>query len=222
MKKQNLDRSETIHLVEDMPEEDKPENVSLGEDRKGFFKWVKGHRKQILLVVGSVAAVILVILAIRNRKELAAFMEDLKEAVTKGSKAALKQVSATIEKYRSSLPSLLWKPKKESSMDELLLDKLKKGELDGPVGNPWTGGGYRKVHYTKYIKDGIPTIMKETDGIRWFDGKESERIPDIAYTLFDTDEKKLDFIGRYGFLLEDPLVKKYSALHKGEYVCHPA
>ena len=40
-----------------------------------------------------------------------------------------------------------------------LLKRLSRGELDGPVGNDFVTGSYKKVYHWKFIKDGIPVFV---------------------------------------------------------------
>ena len=95
-----------------------------------------------------------------------------------------------------------------------LLQKLSSGILDGIVGNDlYTSGGSR---VWKAIIDGIPRQYKEGPGSRFFDGKENEYIPGVRHVLDEwlSDEEKLDFLRKFGWLMDDPDVNAYSAKFK--------
>lgn len=97
----------------------------------------------------------------------------------------------------------------------MLLDKLASGVLDGGVGDIMTCGGYKTVYVGKYIKDGVPVSYKQGESMRFFDGRENERIPGNREEIYyDTDEKKLMFLQKYGWLMDDKDVKAYSAKFK--------
>ena len=80
-----------------------------------------------------------------------------------------------------------------------LVKRLNQGEFDGGLSDRETNGTLT----TLYIKDGTPYRRYEGKSSRFFTGKENERIPGkVELTKFDTDEKKEDFIKRFGFLGE--------------------
>ena len=94
-----------------------------------------------------------------------------------------------------------------------LLGKLASGALDGVVGNDITAG---KSIVWKSIKNGIPTMFKQGPSKRFFNGKENERIEGTLHTLQEwiTDEEKLEFLRKFGWLMKDTAVKAYSAKFK--------
>ena len=99
--------------------------------------------------------------------------------------------------------------------EKMLLDKLASGILDGAVGDVRPYSGYITVYYGKYIKDGVPVSYKQGEAVRFFDGKENERVPgNREEEYYDTDEKKLMFLQKYGWLMDDKDVKTYSAKFK--------
>jgi len=103
----------------------------------------------------------------------------------------------------------------KSSEEKDLLAKLASGILDGMVGNEKVYNGYKNVYCGKYIKDGEPVSYREGESSRFLNGKENERIPGKrTEERYDTDEKKLDFLQRYGWLTDDEDVKTYSAKYK--------
>lgn len=104
---------------------------------------------------------------------------------------------------------------KKTSEEKGLLEKLASGLLDGMVGNERVYRGYRDVYCGKYIKDGEPVSYRQGESSRFFNGKENERLEGKREEEhYDTDEKKLGFLQKYGFLMDDEDVKTYSAKYK--------
>ena len=67
----------------------------------------------------------------------------------------------------------------------------------------------------KYIKNGEPVSYREGESTRFFNGKENERIPGKrTEERYDTDDRKLEFLQRYGWLIDDSDVRAYSAKFK--------
>lgn len=98
-----------------------------------------------------------------------------------------------------------------------LLEKLASGALDGFVGNTFVTQGYKPTYHDKLIKNGIPIFRKTGAGGKYFDGKENVKTAGkVVDTLCETVESKLDFLRRYGWLMKDPDVLKYSAKFKGK------
>lgn len=104
---------------------------------------------------------------------------------------------------------------KMTNEEKRLLNKLSSGDLDGMVGDEWVSQGYKKTYSGKYIKDGEPVSYRQGESVRFFNGKENERIPGkVTEEHYDTDEKKLDFLQKYGWLIDDQDAKAYSAKFK--------
>ncbi len=104
---------------------------------------------------------------------------------------------------------------RKTSEEKNLLEKLASGVLDGMVGDERVYHGYKNVYCGKYIKDGEPVSYRQGESERFFNGKENERIPGKREEEhYDTDEEKLDFLQRYGWLIDDEEVKAYSAKYK--------
>ena len=100
-------------------------------------------------------------------------------------------------------------------IEKLLLEKLEKGELDGQVGNTFVTGFHKKVYLDKLIIKGIPTFRRTGESSKFFDGKENVRIPGkVVDTVCNTVSEKLNFLQKYGWLMKDPDVVKYSAQFK--------
>lgn len=102
-----------------------------------------------------------------------------------------------------------------TSEENHLLKRLENGEFNGPVGNDFVTGSYKKLYHWKIIKDGVPTFIREGESTRFFNGKENETIPGKrTEQRFETDEQKLDFLQRFGWLISDREVQEYSAKFK--------
>ena len=104
---------------------------------------------------------------------------------------------------------------RKSNEEKNLLNKLASGILDGMVGDERIYRGYKNVYYGKYIKNGEPVSDRQGESEKFFNGKENERIPGKREEEhYDTDEKKLLFLQKYGWLTNDDDVKAYSAKYK--------
>ena len=104
---------------------------------------------------------------------------------------------------------------KRTNEEKSLLAKLASGVLDGMVGDERVYHGYKNVYCGKYIKDGEPISYRQGESSRFFNGKENERIPGKREEEhFDTDEKKLGFLQKFGWLIDDEDAKAYSARYK--------
>lgn len=104
---------------------------------------------------------------------------------------------------------------KKSNEEKGLLVKLASGVLDGMVGDEKVYHGYKNVYCGKFIKNGEPISYRQDESTRFFNGKENERIPGKrTEEHYDTDERKLEFLQRYGWLTDDEDVQKYSAKFK--------
>jgi len=96
-----------------------------------------------------------------------------------------------------------------------LLAKMESGDLDRIVGDEREYRGYRSVYCGKFIKDGIPVSYRQGQSERFFNGRENERIPGKREEEhFDTADRKLEFLQRYGWLMDDPDIRAYSAKYK--------
>jgi hypothetical protein len=98
--------------------------------------------------------------------------------------------------------------------EKRLLKMLADGLFDGPVGvGCYTTGGST---VWKVIKDGIPIMCKQGPTRKYFDGKENVKVDGVFRVLqkWCSDEEKLNFIRKYGWLIENPIAKTYSAKFK--------
>lgn len=95
-----------------------------------------------------------------------------------------------------------------------LLQRLASGIFDGDVGDSIETSGGSTVWKT--IKNGVPRQLKKGPGGKFFNGKENERYEGVLHTLDEwvTDEEKLAFLRKFGWLMKDAAVKAYSAKHK--------
>ena len=91
---------------------------------------------------------------------------------------------------------------RRSNEEKRLLTKLESGILDGMVGDEKVYHGYKDVYCGKYIKNGEPVSYR-------IPGKRNEE-------RYDTDDRKLEFLQRYGWLIDDPEVRAYSAKFKSK------
>lgn len=104
---------------------------------------------------------------------------------------------------------------KVDELEKIVLEKLNKGFLDGIVGNDFVTGDYAKVTLRKIIKDGIPQILRFGADSKFFDNKENVRVTgNKSVQLLETVAEQLSFLQKYGWLIDDPDVKAYSALFK--------
>lgn len=98
--------------------------------------------------------------------------------------------------------------------EQHLLQKMDSGALDGIVGNSTETSGGSTV-WTE-IKDGNPVVFKRGPVGKFFNGKENERY-EGALTIkqkWTTDEEKIAFLRKFGWLIKDDEVKAYSAKYK--------
>lgn len=101
-----------------------------------------------------------------------------------------------------------------TSEEKDLLKKLGEGLLDGLVGDDLTTSGGSSVWMV--IRDGIPRRLKEGPGSKHFDNRETIRIPGVRHVLQEwlSDEEKLEFLQKFGWLMKDEAVRAYSAKFK--------
>jgi len=104
---------------------------------------------------------------------------------------------------------------KRTNEEKGLLAKMASGVLDGMVGNEKVYNGYKNVYCGKYIKNGEPVSYRQGESSRFFNGKENDRIPGKkTEERYDTDDKKIEFLQRYGWLIDDEDTRTYSAKFK--------
>lgn len=98
--------------------------------------------------------------------------------------------------------------------EKKILEKINSGLLDGIVGDFLPTGRGSSVWMT--IKNGIPQQLKQGPNKKFFNGKENEIIEGTLHTLqkWITDEEKIQFIRRYGWLMKDTAAQVYSAKFK--------
>ena len=103
---------------------------------------------------------------------------------------------------------------RRTTEEQNLLSKLLAGVLDGRVGNDLTTSGGSTVWTA--IKDGKIIRYKQGPGGKFFNGKENERFEGVLHVLEEwvTDDEKLAFIQKFGWLMKDADAKAYSAKFK--------
>lgn len=101
-----------------------------------------------------------------------------------------------------------------TSLQKKLLEKLASGALDGQVGDDLITSGKSTVWMT--IINGIPQRLKEGPGGRYFDNRTNVHFSGKKSILqiWQTDTEKLDFLGKFGWLMKDKDVQEYSKLFK--------
>lgn len=102
----------------------------------------------------------------------------------------------------------------KSKEEKGLLEKLASGLLDGRVGDSFSVGAGSTTW--KEIKNGEPASYKKGPGGRLFNGKENERYEGVTRTVkkYKTDDEKLGFLQKFGWLMDDEDVKEYSKKYK--------
>lgn len=102
---------------------------------------------------------------------------------------------------------------RKTNEEKKLLEKLDSGILDGLVGDYLPSG---KSTVWMEIKNGIPIQFKQGPGGKFFNGKENERYEGVLHTLHEwrTDDDKIEFLRKFGYLMKDADVKAYSAKFK--------
>lgn len=96
-----------------------------------------------------------------------------------------------------------------------LLRLLETGELDGDVGETRTFRIYSSVRCGRYIKNGIPTVFREGRIRSRLIGKEDDSSPvtrEEEECL--SEESKLLFLQKYGWLINNEFVRSYSKKFK--------
>ena len=94
-----------------------------------------------------------------------------------------------------------------------LLEKLSSGGLDGMVGDLWYSG---KSTCWREIENGIPAEYRQGPGGKFFDNRENEHYAGVRHLIkkWVTDEERLEFLRKYGWLMNDEGVVAYSAKYK--------
>ena len=95
-----------------------------------------------------------------------------------------------------------------------LLSRLAAGSFDGVIGRDLTTTGGSTIR--RIIKNGVPSLIKQGPSKRFFNGKENEIIGGTLHILDEctTDQSKLDFLKKFGWLIKDTAVQAYSAKFK--------
>ena len=100
-------------------------------------------------------------------------------------------------------------------LEKTVLSKLSSGLLDGVVGDDLVTGDHAKVTIRHIIANGIPQTLRFGPGSKYFDNKETVRVAgNVTKKFFESVDEKLSFLQKFGWLIDDPDVKAYSALFK--------
>lgn len=103
-----------------------------------------------------------------------------------------------------------------SRLDEekRLLEKLKSGILDGRVGKSFSFGAGSTSWFE--IRNGEPARYRKGPGGKFFNGKENERYEGTTRITkkYKTDDEKLGFLQKYGYLMDDEDARNYSRKYK--------
>lgn len=115
-------------------------------------------------------------------------------------------------KFRNKLGKCSY-PKTEEEL--ILLERLTSRELDGKVGDTLPDNGYGSSYWFEIIH-GVPMQIKLGPGGKFFNGDENEHWesePKIVHR-YRSDDEKILFLRKYGWLMDDPAVKDYSAKYR--------
>lgn len=74
----------------------------MEEQKKGFLAWIKAHKKELIIAGISTAALIGIILGIKNRDTIEALWKSLSRAIEKSPTKTLEVSQTTIEKIAQS------------------------------------------------------------------------------------------------------------------------
>ena len=66
------------------------------EDRKSLIRWIKGHKKQLIIAGISIGTLILIILGIKNRAAIKAVWDSLKGVVKHPTAKAAEEVAKVV------------------------------------------------------------------------------------------------------------------------------
>ncbi len=100
-------------------------------------------------------------------------------------------------------------------LEDVILKKLKDGLLDGVVGDDFDIGSYATVTFRKVIMNGIPKILRIGADSKYFDNKETVKVGGkVTEKVFESKDEILTFFKKFGWLMKDPDVKKYSSFFK--------
>lgn len=119
------------------------------------------------------------------------------------------------QQYQYNTQEMKDAPMKLTEEEIRLLCLLEDGELNGNVGNIRILRKHRTVLCGKCIEDGIPMIYREGRYGTTLLGKEDESEPitreeEKCYTI----ESKLEFLQKYGWLIDNKFAQDYSKKYK--------
>ncbi len=102
-----------------------------------------------------------------------------------------------------------------TELERSILTKLDKGMLDGVVGSDYRSKKNKDVIYRNIIENGVPKAIQLKPKDEFFDGRDKVIISDAeTVVIFETDDEKLTFMQKYGWLMDDPDARFYSSFFK--------
>ena len=88
----------------------------------------------------------------------------------------------------------------KEQLEEIILQKLNAGKLDGQVGGDFPA---LKETYRRLIRNGVPQRVSICPNH-----------PEVVERKYETTEEKLEFLCSAGWMMDDPDVNLYSSLYK--------
>ena len=70
------------------------------EERKGLIRWIKEHKKELIIAGISIATLVLIVLGIKNRETLAALWDSLREV----AKEPTAKIAGPVIKVATEIP----------------------------------------------------------------------------------------------------------------------
>ena len=70
--------------MDEMKQQEQQNTEKTEKDKKGFIKWIKEHKSQLALAGVSVAALIAMVLGLKNKDSITKIWMSLKDEIEKG------------------------------------------------------------------------------------------------------------------------------------------
>ena len=102
-----------------------------------------------------------------------------------------------------------------SKLEIKLLNKLNNGLLNGVIGRDYKSRSEKYIIYRNVIEDGTPKSIRLKTDVAFFDSVDNVFVSSVESIIsFETDDEKLTFIQKYGWLMDDPDAQFYSSYIK--------
>lgn len=180
------------------------------DERKGFICWIKEHRKALTIAGIRIGTLILIVLCIRNREMVKVVWDSLRKAVKQPTaKAADGTVEISLQPIREVITAVA------SNSEPLPFEVSRhiRNLLEGWHASPEKIAEVLKNNII--LMNGVSVFYRQGEPTRFFNGKENEQFPGKLEEIHcDTDNIKLEFLQRYGWLTDDYDVRVYSAKFK--------